>query len=120
MEGGAPPGGPPPGGPRGPTAPLLAPPQGTGPPQVRGGAPGPGLPWPRPGARAPGGGGGGVGMEGGPPRGGPPCCDPGYFATPLLPSASCTLPTIFAEGVRVTSPSSFHLEGQPSAGFFDR
>ena len=67
-----------------------------------------------------GGGGGGVGWDGGPPRGGPPCCDPGYFATPLLPSASCTLPTIFAEGVRVTSPSSFHLEGQPSAGFFDR
>jgi hypothetical protein len=35
-------------------------------------------------------------------------------------SASCTLPTIFADGVRVLSPSSFHFEGQASSAFLER
>lgn len=34
--------------------------------------------------------------------------------------ASCTCPTMAAEGSRVGSPSSFHLEGQTSFGFFAR
>ncbi len=35
-------------------------------------------------------------------------------------SASWTLPTMRAEGVSVLSPSSFHLAGQTSVGFFER
>ena len=35
-------------------------------------------------------------------------------------SASCTRPTIFADGLRVASPSSFHFEGQPSSVFLAR
>ncbi len=40
-----------------------------------------------------------------------------YF---LACRASWTLPTMRAEGERVASPSSFHLAGQTSVGFFDR
>ena len=40
--------------------------------------------------------------------------------TAYLLSASCTLPTMSGPGWRVASPSSFHLEGQPSVAFRDR